>query len=68
MKLTALETLVLASLRDHEEGDGCVYLPNAMPESITKHQFAGVLSNLEQKGFYKPHDGFFGFVTTEEAA
>ena len=68
MKLTALETQVLALLREHEEGDGCVYLDNAKPDTITKHQFAGVLSSLEQKGLYKPHDGFFGFVTTEEAA
>jgi hypothetical protein len=68
MKLTALETQVLTSLRDHEEGDGCVYLPNAIPESISKHQFAGVLSSLKQKGLYKPHNGFFGFVTIEEAA
>ena len=68
MKLTALETQVLASLRDKEEGDGWVYLPNAQLESITKHQFAGVLSSLEQKGLYKPHDGFFGYVVNEEAA
>ena len=68
MKLTALETQILASLRDNDEGDGWVYLPNAQPESITKHQFAGVLSSLEQKGLYKPHDGFFGYVVDEEAA
>ena len=68
MKLTALETQVLASLRDNDEGDGCVYLPNAQPENITKHQFAGVLSSLEQKGLYKPHNGFFGYVVDEEAA
>lgn len=68
MKLTALESQILASLRDHEEGDGWVYLPNAKPDSITKHQFAGVLSSLEQKGLYRPHDGFFGYVVDEVAA
>lgn len=68
MELTALETQILASLRDKEEGDGWVYLPNAKPESITKHQFAGVLSSLEKKGLYKPHDGFFGYVADEVAA
>ena len=68
MKLTALEKQILASLHDNDEGDGWVYLPNAQPENITKHQFAGVLSSLEQKGLYKPHDGFFGYVVDEEAA
>lgn len=68
MKLTALEAEILASLRDHDEGDGCVYLDNAKPDTITKHQFAGVLSSLEKKGLYRPHDGFFGFVIDEVAA
>lgn len=67
MKLTALESQILASLRDNAEDD-CVYLPNAKPENITKHQFAGVLSSLEQKGLYRPYDGFFGIVVDEEAA
>jgi hypothetical protein len=62
---------VLQSLRKNAEGykeiwDGVtfrqVYLDNAIPSGMSRHQFAGYLSALEKEGLYKKVDGFFGMV------
>lgn len=68
MNLTKMESEILAALRDNVEagtGDGWmnVYILNAKPKNMTPHQFAGVLSNLQQKGLYRPRgDNYFGDV------
>lgn len=68
MKLTKNETQVLAALRNEAEGETRsgwmqVYLPNAKPNDMTAAQFAGVLSNLKQKGLYESQgDNYFGEV------
>ena len=72
MKFTALESQILSNLRANVEGHSkfyqgkvwtSVYLPNAKPKEITAHQFAGVLSSLEQKGLYESSgDNYFGYV------
>ncbi len=72
MNNTTSET-ILQSLRDNVEGcaetqaDGSdfkqVYLDNAIPDGMNRHQFAGHLSSLEKQGLYKSQgDGSFGMV------
>lgn len=64
---------VLQALRSNTEGltatnpDGSVfrqvYLDNAIPEGMPRHQFAGFLSALEGQGLYiSQEDGAFGMV------
>ncbi len=65
--------IILQSLRHSVEGctetlaDGSVfkqvYLDNAIPGGMNRHQFAGYLSSLEKQGLYKSQgDGSFGMV------
>jgi len=62
---------VLASLRANVEGRmtrngqewGQVYLDNAKPDGMNRHQFAGYLSALTERGLYKAQgDDCFGDV------
>lgn len=62
---------ILESLRKHSESQsiesgrawGMVYLDNARPSTISRHQFAGFLSALEGQGLYrKTSDPMFGEV------
>ena len=70
--MNANTSLVLAALIDNVEGDfhtsvpgqwGSVYLDNAKPHGMTRHQFAGHLGYLETLGLYRSQgDGYFGAV------
>lgn len=63
-------TAVLEALRSHYESTtvrhdgewGTVYLDNASVEGVSRHAFAGYLSDLTQKGLYLPIDKYFGEV------
>lgn len=62
------------ALQNNVENNNSVYLPNAYIEVsgvLTKAQWAGYLSQLQQKGFYKASQdseaqGYFGYVVPEE--
>jgi len=67
--LTEKEAFALASLREnveHSDGTwGQVYLDNAKPSVWETGTWAGVLGNLQKKGFYMPeweNEGLFGNV------
>lgn len=74
MQLTKLESQVFKALQKNGENSQTVegtiwwtvYLPNAKPKSMSAHQFAAILSNLEQKGLYQKNlyefEGYFGLV------
>jgi hypothetical protein len=61
--MTHTTETVLAALRAAREGEiengfSLVYLDNAKPAGMSRHQFAGYLSALEAAGTYRPVDGY----------
>ena len=70
--LSITSRMILALLRNNHESTtteldtgkvwGTVCLDNARPKGFDKHKFAGHLSALEAKGFYKSEDQYFGEV------
>lgn len=73
--LTDASATILAALRSAAESYsrdidnvrwGMVYLDNARPNGVSRHQFAGYLSALKAEGLYAPTcDPAFGEVRIE---
>lgn len=68
--MTNNEIKVLAALRANieayeydDQAWGSVYLDNARPDGMSNRSFAGILSSLCAKGFYRSQDDdCFGYV------
>jgi hypothetical protein len=73
--LTAATATVLAALRYAKEAIltdangtvwGMVYIDNGRSNDMSRHKFAGHLSDLKSAGLYRPtYDGAFGEVKLE---
>jgi len=67
---TSPEKALLLILKDNEEDNGEVYLPNAKSDFLdigfSEKQFAGYLSVLKKQGCYVPSDEYFGEVTDKK--